>query len=362
VTITSTPPGLDPDRLDAAFSLVARQVADGRTTYAGLAVRRSSGVVRSDAVHRDGHLDPAPRTAIASITKPIAATAVLQLVEAGQLVLNEPISTWIPRFRPAPPAGDGAPSEPITPWHVLTHTAGLTDAPDDFFLTAPPNRAAMVERLLTAPLRFRPGTAYAYTSDSFYLLSELIERISGIPYPDFVRDRILRPLGMAATTFVPTDPGPAALPLEGAFGPAGAPRDEMFAYFVSLAMPGGGLWSTPDDVATFGRAMLNGGRLEPQGARLLGRPFVDLMTRHHTTGLVELGTTQPPAYGLGWGRPGLGRGTPSSRSAFSHGGASGSMLIVDPTNDLVVVYLRNDWGVSSLLTNEAIQAVYGALD
>jgi CubicO group peptidase (beta-lactamase class C family) len=354
------PPRLDPTRLERAFDHVARQVSGGRATYAALTVARGDGVVRSTAYHRDQALAEPRRTAIASITKPITATAVLQLVEAGALVLTEPLTTYLPEFRPEPPAGSTVQPEPITTWHVLTHTAGLTDAPDDFLLSSPPTKAALLERLYREELRFLPGTAYAYTSDSFYLLAELIERLSASSYEDFLRERIFEPLGMAATTFNPYAPGPSALPLQGTLGPPGVPLDQVVPIFIHLAMPGGGLWSTPEDVARFGRAMLAGGTLE--GTRILGRPFLELMTRHHTQGLTELGTGRPPTYGIGWGLPGLGRGSPASPSAFGHGGATGSVMIVDPANDLVVVYLRNEWGVPSTAHDEAVQVVYAALD
>lgn len=359
-------PELDSARLDRAFELVARHAASGRTTFASLAVVRSDGLVRSAAYLGDGPVDPAPRTAIASITKPITATATLQLVEDGALVLTEPISTYLPEFRPPPPAaagGDGGvpdtEPEQITAWHVLTHTSGMSDATDEYLLTAPPTKEAMVERLSHERLRFRPGSAYAYTSDSFYLLAEIIERLSGDPYPEYLERRIFGPLGMRATTFDPSSPGPAGLRLEGEIGPPDVPHELVIGYFVSLAMPGGGLWSTAEDVAAFGRAMLSGGTID--GTRILGRPFVELMTRLHTAAVRELGTRREPGYGLGWGRPGLGRGSPASRSAFGHTGASGSELIVDPEHDLVVVYLRNDWGAPMTATEEAIQAVYAAI-
>ena len=356
-------PELDAARLDRAFALVAGQAASGRTTFASLAVARRDGLVRSAAYLRADPVDPAPRTAIASITKPITATAILQLVEAGSLVLTEPIATYIPEFKPsAAPGGDasGEPEpEPITAWHILTHTSGLTDATDEYLLTAPPTKEAMVERLCHDRLRFRPGSAYAYASDSFYLLAELIERLAGAPYPQYIARRILEPLGMTSTSFDPSAPGPAGLPLEGQIGPREVPYELVIAYFISLAMPGGGLWSTAEDIARFGQAILNGGTLD--GTRILGRPAVDLMTRLHTGSVRELGTGREPAYGLGWGRPGLGRGSPASPSSFGHTGASGSELIVDPEHDLVVVYLRNEWSVPMTATEEAIQAVYAAI-
>ena len=148
--------------------------------------------------------------------------------------------------------------------------------------------------------------------------------------------------------------------MAGRLGPPSIPHDDVVRSFISLEMPGGGLWSTVDDLLRFGRAMLGGGSLD--GTRILGRPFVDLMLRDHTADVRELDTGRRPCYGLGWGRPGLGRGSPASPSAAGHGGATGSTLLVDPAFDLVVVYLRNVWGVSMLATDEAVQAVYSSLD
>jgi CubicO group peptidase (beta-lactamase class C family) len=356
---TPPPPALDPARLDAAFDHVAGQVRDGRAGYAALAVGRADGLVRSSAWTADGATSPG-RSSIASLTKPITATAVLQLVEAGRLVLTEPVATYLPSFRPAPPPGASGELEPITPWHVLTHTAGLTDAFPSYFGGSEPAREVALRRVSTAPLRFAPGTAYAYASESFYVLAALIEHASGMTYPDYLRQRIFAPLGMDATTFDPSDSGPPPMPLEGEFGPPGVPREVLVRYFVQVAMPGGGLWSVPDDIVRFGRAMLLGGTLD--GARILGRPFVRLMTRLHTGHVRDFVGEPQPNYGLGWGLPGLGRGSPASPSAFGHSGGSGSMLVVDPDNDVVVVYLRNEWGVAMTATDEAVQAVYAALD
>jgi CubicO group peptidase (beta-lactamase class C family) len=125
-------------------------------------------------------------------------------------------------------------------------------------------------------------------------------------------------------------------------------------------MPGGGLWSTADDIVRFGRAILGGGTLD--GGRILGQPFVGLMTRTHTAGLREVGSERDPLYGLGWGRLGLGRGLAAGPNAVGHSGATGSMLVVDPDHDLVVVYLRNVWGTPMTAADEAINAVYAALE
>jgi CubicO group peptidase (beta-lactamase class C family) len=350
---------LDEAALGRAFAHVRAQVDSGRVPYAALAIGRSDGPIRSETFLPDEPGAGPRRSPIASITKPITATAILQLVEAGSLVLTEPIATYIPEFQPSP-ADPADPGEPITTWHVLSHTAGLSDATDAELAAAPPTKARLLEILCQSRLRFRPGSAFAYTSTSYVLLAELIERLSGGSYPSFLATRIFEPVGMPATMFDPSTPGPDAVPFGGRVGPPGIPYDLMVSIFVSLEMPGGGLWSTADDLVRFGRAILRGGSLD--GRRVLGRPFVDLMTRTHTNGVRELGSDRDPTYALGWARLGLGHGSPAGPHAVGHSGASGSILVVDPDRDLVVVYLRNVWGVAMTATDEAISTVYAALE
>lgn len=347
---------LDPPRLDRAFALAARHVEDGITGYAGLAVGSMSGPVRIEAFDRQGHLSTPHRSPIASITKPITAVAVMQLVEAGELVLHEPLASYLPEFRPSPHV-DGEEDEPITVWHLLTHTSGLPE-PDRLVDSVPRAAADIVAGLCRARPRFRPGTAFWYTTDTFYLLAEVVARISGRPFEAYLAEHVLGPLAMTATSFDPDEPGPS-VPVDGTFGPPGQSQRALRDLMRLTAMPGGGLWSTPEDVLRFGRAMLGGGTVG--GVRVLGRPFVELMVRHHTAGIRELGTGRAPNYGLAWGFPGLGRGTPSSRGSFGHAGGTGSILLVDPVADLVIVHLRNHWDATMKATDEVVQAVYGAI-
>jgi CubicO group peptidase (beta-lactamase class C family) len=352
---------LDPRRLDVAFELVAAQVAAGRVRNAGLAVGRHDRLVRSATFDASGEIADERRFLVASITKPITATATLQLVEDGRLVLTRPIPAYLPAFRPLPAEPDTLAGEAITAWHLLTHTSGLDDGGEELLETQRPTARALLERVCSQRLLFPPGTRYQYASDSFYLLAELFSTLGEADYATHLRTRILEPLGMTATTFDPSDGDPPALPLGGLFDRYGPMRGEATRYFVSLAMPGGGLWSTPSDLVKFGRAMLGHGTLD--GTRILGRPFVELMTREHTAHVLEDGSPpRQPHYGLGWALPGRGQGSPAGWSAFGHTGATGSQLIVDPDYALVVVYLRNDWGADMTATDEAIQAVYAALE
>lgn len=326
--------------------------------YAALALARRAGPLVSMAFLRGERLASSRRSAIASLTKPITATALMQLVEAGHVGLDDPIAARIPEFDPGPPPGMTT-ARPVTIRHVLSHTSGLSDLPDIELRRRHPTPATMLEAVCRQRLRFEPGTAYAYASDPWYLLSSIIERVSGMPYPEYLRERILAPLGMDATSFDPRDPGPQALLPEGSFPLEDLTAEEIAAVMAPLAMPGGGLGSTPEDMAAFGRAMLSGGGIGD--IRLLRPASLQRMARLETGDVREFGTDAPAHYGLGWSLPGLAGDSPASASAFGHGGATGSALLIDPDNDLVIVYLRNWWGVSSDATDEAVGVVYESL-
>ena len=352
----SRPLRLDPGRLDRAFARVGRHVQSGVAGYAALAVGSAAGAIRIEAFGRNGTIEEPHRSPIASITKPITAVAVLQLVEAGDVVLHEPLSTYLPELGPTARPDDPA-LDRITPWHLLTHTSGLADLDLAWYAAAPRTPRDVVAELCRATPEFAPGSAYRYATDTFHLLAEIVRRISGRPFREFLRDRLFEPLRMPATSFDPDELG-SSVAIEGTFAWPGMSQSEVRDVFRTLEIPGGGLWSTPEDVLRFGRAMLSLGTLD--GARVLGEPFVKLMLRRHTAGVVERGTGRSPNYGLGWGFPGLGRGTPASAETFAHTGSTGSILLVDPAYDLVVVHLRNDWGATMLATDEVLQLVYGA--
>ena len=338
--------------------VVRRHSVETPGGYAALAVARGEALVTSAAFLRGERLTSPRRSLIASLTKPITATAVMQLVETGEVELDEPISTYVPGFDPLPPSSR-TDVGPVTVRHILSHTSGLSDLPDLELRRRHPTPRAMLDAVSRQRLRFAPGTAYAYASEPWYLLSAVIERVSGTPYPAYLREQILGPLRMDATSFDPREPGPEPLPPQGSFVLDSLTPDQLVDMMAGLAMPGGGLWSTLEDVARFGRAMLLGGEI--RGARLLRPHSLERMMRLETSDLRDFGTGEPVHYGIGWSLAGLAGSSPASDSAFGHGGATGSALLVDPAYDLVIVYLRNWWGVSSEATDEAVAAVYATL-
>ncbi|HEU5324546.1 MAG TPA: serine hydrolase domain-containing protein [Candidatus Limnocylindria bacterium] len=342
-------------RLDSivhAASALARE--QSRTTpggYVAMAVGTASEALGSVAFVRGEAVEPAPRSPIASVTKPITATAVMQLVDTGLVDLDTPIRSVIPELAARPVAQAAT----ITLRHVLSHTSGLHDVSDKQLHELPPSPDAMLAAVCRQRLRFAPGTAFQYASEPWYLLSALIERISGLAYPAYLSDRVFGPLGMNVTSFDPADARRPSLPPQGSFALPGLSTHEVAVRLRSLEMPGGGLWSTADDLLRFARAMLGGAELD--GTRVLGGRTLEAMTRLQTAGLADARSGAAVAYGLGWGlRPGLG----ASEGAYAHSGATGCLLVVDPERDLAIVYLRNRWAAPMEDANRAVEAVLAA--
>ena len=321
-----------------------------------LGIADREGTVRLESF---GTLD-GPRTGVAaicllaSVTKPIVATAVMREVEAGRLDLAQPLDVWLPELARAGAA-------PYTAWHVLTHTSGVGDVDVEALLLAGGDRDELLRRAFALPQLTAPGSAFRYATAPFDILAEAVARRTGRPFEDVLRDNVLDPLGMTATAFVP---GPDATPRIAPVAVdlpalAGIPASALVAGYTGLRLAGGGLWSTATDVLRFGRAMLRGGELD--GRRVLSPAFVDLMTREVTVGGMGAAEDVQRAehYAIGWGKPGIA--SPASAASFGHGGASGTRLWVDPVKDLVFLYLTGAWAMGHEPIDAVQHAVYAAL-
>ena len=265
---------------------------------------------------------------IMSMTKPIASVALMMLYEEGHFLLSSRVKKWIPEFanpRVVVPVESGDSSympyktvpaaRPITILHLLTHTAGLANefrgmtTREVAEIQKPKSRdetiGDFVERLAALPLNFHPGEAWEYTRATC-VVGRLVEIISGMTLDEFFRKRIFEPLGMHDTHFF--------LPAEkldrfaAAYTP-GSDRQirlvdppteesrfvkEPHVYFSGS----GGLLSTAADYFRFNQMMLNGGELD--GARILGRKTVEMMTSNHIGDLPVWLTGPWSGFGLGY--------------------------------------------------------------
>ncbi|MHB0874879.1 MAG: serine hydrolase domain-containing protein [Anaerolineae bacterium] len=319
-----------PEQLDGAVAAMRAGVAAGDAAESVLAVANSRDTIRVEVAAPDDSTAALADDSIfllASITKTFFGTAIMQLVEQGRLMLTDTVARHVPEFARYDKAG-------ITVWNLLTHTSGMADESDSAAWEAGLPPAAHVEAACRAFTHFAPGTEYEYCNLSFWMLGEIIARLSGLAYPEYLHQRILDPLGMGDTSFAPQgDQDKRFVPVRQGESSEMPPAD----YFMSLALPAGGLCSSARDLVRYGQAMLRGLRGEDNG--VIGRAAIATMTRRQTGGIRERGSSHEADYALGWGKPGpMHLGTPA---AFGHGGATATLLWIEPDYDLVYVYLTN---------------------
>ncbi len=369
--------GMSPERIANVRRLCAGWVEQGIMPALQVLVARRGVIVLHDAWGRLGPEDDAPPLGvdaifgIASITKPITATAVMCLVEAGLLSLNRPVQEYVPEF-----VGEG--KEAVMVHHLLTHTSGLRDEDLDAFALArirtgeiaPPApllymrddelpRQRCFDFIHDAPLWKAPGTEMSYCTYGYRLLAEIVARVAGQPVERSVRERIIDPLGMASTSFAGVPPDRLGRVVRRA-DDAPSSMSNRPDVLAALGLGGGSAYSTALDLGAFGQMFLNGGAYG--GARVLSPASAAEMTRNQIPGISShwAGELFPEAsWGFGWGIQGnkksLRDGSLLSEAAFSHGGVGMMFLWADPAYELVGVYLsvaltmistrRGDWCV-----------------
>jgi len=308
---------------------------------------------------------------IYSMTKPVTGVAMMILYEEGKWLPSDPISKFIPEFSDlrvfkGVDAGGAIltepPAHPPTMAELLTHTAGFTyglfaSTPvDKLYMArnclAAPDLHDMMRRLAGIPLLYQPGSQWVY-SVSMDIQGYIIERLSGKSLPEFMEQRIFKPLRMADTAFFVPKEKRARFATLYAAGPGGklvatGEASGPKADYVSTpgaASGGGGLVSTAIDYARFAQMLLNRGELE--GARILSPASVELMTSNHLspklmTGEFSIaGTAMRPGHGWGYDLsvypdPATA-GEVVGKGTFYWQGAADTWFWADPTNDLVFV-------------------------
>ena len=346
--------GISPLRVRQFVDLAAGWVAEGITPALVILVARRGVVVVHEALGRLGPERDAPPLELdtifplASLTKPITATAIMILVEEGLLGLNRPVSWYIPEF-----TGEG--KDRVMVHHLLTHTSGLRDEEVNAHAEVKkgtveipsPNETQhprVNERLFLgydAPLWKPPGTEMSYCNYGYHLLGEIVRRVSGRSLADFCRERIFQPLGMVDTWYVVPDSVEHRIVRRS----TDAPGAEWYNSRELQETPWGdwGVFSTAMDMAIFGQMFLNRGAYGD--ARVLSPASVAEMTRNQIPGLSAWSGDEffPEAsWGFGWNVRGVKksryRGTLHSQKTFGHGGAGGVLLWVDPVYEIVGVW------------------------
>ena len=266
----------------------------------------------------------------ASLTKVVATTpAIMMLVERGQVKLEAAVTHYLPEF-------NGENRERVTVRELLTHTSGLP--PDIETKTAWHGQGEAIKKACATQLQSKPGTAFKYSDINFFLLGEIVRRVSGTPLEIFVRREIYAPLKMRDTGFLPpTNKMARIAPTEVVDGNPyrGTVHDPTARHMGGVAGHAG-LFTTAPDLARYARMLLNGGELG--GARIFRPETVRMMT----------GVQTPPEIsarrGLGWDIDSSfsgPRGEHFPVGSYGHTGWTGGSFWIDPFSKTFVIFLSN---------------------
>ena len=386
-TVAPDKVGFSAERLKRLDALMQQAVADRQ--YGGIVIllARHGKVVRFRSFGRPnlatGSSDDRESIfRLASMSKPITGAAMMILWDEGKWGPKDPISKFIPEFRSLSVYKDlddfgtirvEEPEHPPTMRELLTHTAGFSygfgSSPVDQLYRDKAGRSvldphsslqAMIDRLAQAPLLYQPSTRWVY-SLSVDIQGYIIEKLSGMTLPQFLRKRLFEPLGMQDSGFyVPKNEwsrfatmyrvrqdakgAVAAEPLSGDEPPPGfLPLD----YHEEPSQPsgGGGMVSTAEDYFRFAQMLLDGGELN--GIRVLSTAAVTLMMSDHLPGNMTSAykrlVTNTPRLGMGYGYDGAvvtdaaKADLPIGNGSYLWDGAFGTWFWIDPVNDIVFI-------------------------
>ncbi|PZO75448.1 MAG: serine hydrolase [Sphingomonas taxi] len=373
--------GFDASRLAAIDTLLqTRYVDSGKLPNAQLLIARDGEIVHfshAGAAREGGKaIDEGSLFRIASMTKPITSVAFMMLVEQGLVAVDTPVHHVLPEFKDIAVyngGGGGVPfvtkptAEPMRMVDLLRHTSGLTYSFQNRSNVDAAYREGKIESwhgghdldgfigaLAKIPLEFSPGTAWNY-SVATDVLGAVVQRVSGLPLDQFFKERIFAPLKMKDTFFqVPKgklDRLTDCYTLVAGKGRVMYDRgaESAWSRAPKLLSGGGGLVSTALDYHRFNTMLLNGGELD--GARILGRKTLDLMTQNHLPGKSDLATMSKSLFseasnaGTGFG---LGFAitddvaktmVPGSKGEFYWGGMFSTAFFVDPVERVSMVFM-----------------------
>ncbi len=354
---------VEPGKIPGSLVMVARRGEVCYVDVAGMADIDRGTALTADTIFR-----------IYSMTKPITSVALMTLFEQGLFSLSDPVHRYIPawknlRVRKAGslPLFETTPCQrPMTIRDLFMHTSGLTYG----FMRASNVDYAyrklqvgnhrpgytlkdMMDQLAELPLEFSPGERWNY-SVATDVLAYLVEVISGMSFPDYLAQVIFNPLGMVDTTFnISSD----KLSRFGSCYQRNHRKelevqdDGQNSEYVdrTLFSGGGGLLSTVSDYNRFCQMLLSGGVLD--GQRIIGSRTLDFMTGNHLPGGADMSAYatgsfsetvyQGVGFGLGFANKlnAFDNGSPASVGSYFWGGLASTLFWVDPTEELVVIFM-----------------------
>jgi CubicO group peptidase (beta-lactamase class C family) len=334
------------DQLPRTTKVIEAGIADG--THLGAQVHVSlGGKVVADGALGEARagvpMTPEHMVIWFSMTKATVAVAMAQLWERGLVDLDDPIATYVPEF-----GVNG--KEAITIRHCLTHTAGFRtgDAVMSSAKEPEANWDEVVAGICAVPLEdgWSPGNDAGYhLTCGMTMLAEVLRRVDGRFYSQYVRDEVFEPLGMDdCWVGMPREKvdeyGDLIGTMHHTAGDAPLPLDRLDSLgSLTRCSPGGGGRGPMRQLARL-YEMLDGGG-ERDGVRVLGEQTVEAITARHRVGIFDRTFGIPLDWGLGFGIDSSSHGRHSSRRVFGHGGAQSSIAFCDPEYGLVVAMQTN---------------------
>lgn len=309
---------------------------------------------------------------LASMTKPITAVATMILVDRGMLSLDDTVEMHLGSFGDMPVHdGEGGfftTDRRVTVRHILTHSSGIGSGQAIEYSKQRCTSAHMqdndsyVRFLAQEPLSFVPGTRQEYSGiAAFSVLTAIIQKLSGMPYEDFLNKEIFLPLGMTDTTFLPSAEQRARMiamhnRVDGKCTLGPTYEGCVFENVPCQNFLGGaGLISTLDDYAKFAQMLLAGGAYA--GGRIISEDAVKEIARP------DVPFSDTECWGLGV-RAISAEGNTLPVGAFGWSGAYGTHFFMDPTNRIVGLYMKNsayDGGSGAQTSANFERDVYAAL-
>jgi CubicO group peptidase (beta-lactamase class C family) len=381
--------GLSPTRLQLMSDAFEREIDKGTVPGLTVMVARRGQIGWFEALGRQNPAQSAPMTRdsifrIFSMTKPIVSIGVMQLVEDGYLLLNEPLTKYIPEFADQKVGVENngkldlvPPARPITLQDLLRHTSGLTnDTAGNGPVQQMYRQSRIRDRTISnaehatvvagMPLICQPGTEWNY-SRSTDILGRIIELVSGKPLSAYLTERILAPLQMTETAFHTGEENASRLAEPFPNDPWTGETIKLFDMLERPVMEsgGGGLVSTTMDYARFCQMLLGGGTLD--GTRIIGRKTLQVMTSDHLAASAKInGTLLSPGHGFGLGfavrtHDGM---APFAGSAgqFFWSGVAGTFFWIDPAEELFAVFMAQGPGQREHLRALLRSLVYAAVE
>jgi CubicO group peptidase (beta-lactamase class C family) len=342
---------MDSRRLARIDSIVEEYIAEGAIPGAVVGVMRHGKVVyrkafgKRQVVDGDEDMTLDTRFDLASLTKPIAvATSVMQLVERGEITLGDRVDRYIPKFRGWATKESPQDSVNIRIADLLTHTSGLPAyvAPKRLQMTYPyaqfPCRDSVIHYIATCDRVATARTKRVYSCLNYITLAYIVEQVTGKRIDEYAEQNVFKPLGMHNTCYLPNEEyakHTAPTSVEGGVLLRGVVNDPLARVGMGGVSGNAGLFSTLDDLMIYSYMLLNRGKcgdaeiLSPRAAEaIMSRPR-GYEKFNRTIGWEHFDTCSQTGGDL------------LSGSTIGHTGATGTSIVIDPENDLVVIMLTN---------------------